>query len=80
MAREIVSAMKASGYNFGIYSSSGEWSDIFGSYDVVLDNAYPLFNADYNDEQVSAPRGCKTETALTQIATQNLVMPVYYGG
>lgn len=48
----MLAAMKASGYNFGIYSSSGEWSNIFGSYGVVLDSSLPLWFADYNDEQV----------------------------
>ncbi|KAF8322107.1 glycoside hydrolase [Clavulina sp. PMI_390] len=50
-AKSMVAAMKASGYKFGIYSSPGEWSNIFGSYGVVLDTSYSLWFADYNNEE-----------------------------
>jgi len=49
VAQEIISAAKASGYNFGIYSSPGEWSNIFGSYSIVLDNSAPLWFATFDD-------------------------------
>ncbi|KAF8322106.1 glycoside hydrolase [Clavulina sp. PMI_390] len=55
-AKSMLSAMQASGYNFGIYSSSGEWSSIFGSYGVVLDSSLPLWFANWNNaENLSNP-------------------------
>ena len=48
----MLAAMKASGYKFGIYTSSGEWSNIFGSDGVVLDNSLPLWLADWNNGEV----------------------------
>ncbi|KAF8336953.1 glycoside hydrolase superfamily [Cantharellus anzutake] len=50
-AKAIVQALKASGYVYGIYSSPGEWSSIFGSYSVVVDNSVPLWFATYNNVQ-----------------------------
>jgi len=50
-AKSMLAAMKASGYKFGIYSSSGEWSNIFGSYGVVLDSSLPLWFAKWNNVQ-----------------------------
>jgi hypothetical protein len=51
VAREIIAAIKASGYKFGIYSSPGEWSRIFGSYGVNLDSSAPLWFATYDNVQ-----------------------------
>ena len=48
----MIAAMRASGYKFGIYSSPGEWSSIFGSYGVILDKSLPLWFATYNNKQV----------------------------
>ncbi|KAF8056655.1 glycoside hydrolase superfamily [Lyophyllum atratum] len=50
-AKEMVAAMKASGYKFGIYSSPGEWVSIFGSSGVVLDTSYPLWYANWNNDE-----------------------------
>jgi hypothetical protein len=47
-AKKIVQAAKDSGYNFGIYSSPGEWEILFGSRSVVLDNTAPLWFATFN--------------------------------
>ncbi|KIJ31414.1 glycoside hydrolase family 25 protein, partial [Sphaerobolus stellatus SS14] len=38
-AKSLIAAIKASGFNFGIYSSPGEWSTLFGSTSVVLDSS-----------------------------------------
>jgi hypothetical protein len=56
-AKEIIAAAKRSGYVFGIYTSSGEWIDMFGSYEVVLDNSLPLWFADWdnNDKSLDLP-------------------------
>jgi hypothetical protein len=43
--------MKETGYKFGIYSAPGEWSTIFGSYSVILDDAAPLWFATYDNIQ-----------------------------
>jgi len=48
-AKSIVSAMKDSGLKFGIYSSPGEWADVFGSESFNLDSSAPLWFATYND-------------------------------
>ncbi|CAO3633379.1 unnamed protein product [Cunninghamella blakesleeana] len=50
-AKALIAAIKASGYNFGIYSSPGVWSTIFGSYGVVVDNTVPLWFATYDGVQ-----------------------------
>jgi len=50
-AKKIIAAVKASGYKFGIYSSPGEWSSLFGSYSAVLDSSAPLWFATYNNVQ-----------------------------
>nr|QNJ46260.1 GH25 muramidase [Hypholoma polytrichi] len=50
-AKALIAAAKASGFNFGIYSSPGEWSTIFGSTSVVVDNSAPLWFATYNNVQ-----------------------------
>jgi GH25 family lysozyme M1 (1,4-beta-N-acetylmuramidase) len=52
-ARKLIDAAKASGYVFGIYSSPGEWFDIFGSYGVIVDNLLPLWFATYDDDDSS---------------------------
>ena len=52
-AMSIVSALQASGFNFGIYSSPGEWSTIFGSEGVVVDSSAPLWFATWNNVQAS---------------------------
>lgn len=41
-AQKLVSAAQASGYVFGIYSSPGEWGNIFGQ-STVLDSSLPLW-------------------------------------
>ncbi|GJJ12718.1 hypothetical protein Clacol_006962 [Clathrus columnatus] len=51
-AQELISAARASGFNFGIYSSPGEWASIFGSRSVILDNSVPLWFATYNGVQL----------------------------
>lgn len=48
-AKKLVAAMRDSGYVFGIYSSPGEWSNIFGSYGVVVANDVPLWFATYDN-------------------------------
>ncbi|KAF9051776.1 glycoside hydrolase superfamily [Panaeolus papilionaceus] len=48
-AKKLISAVKASGFKFGIYSSPGEWSTIFGSDSVVLDSSAPLWFATFNN-------------------------------
>ncbi|PPQ76524.1 hypothetical protein CVT24_010926 [Panaeolus cyanescens] len=50
-AKSLIAAMKATGYNYGIYSSPGEWSAIFGSASVVLDSAAPLWFATWNNAE-----------------------------
>jgi hypothetical protein len=55
----MLAAMRASGYRFGIYTSSGEWSSIFGSNRVVLDSSLPLWFARWNNDKVRSfqPQG-----------------------
>ncbi|PPR00801.1 hypothetical protein CVT24_000733 [Panaeolus cyanescens] len=48
-AKDLIAAIKATGFKFGIYSSPGEWSSIFGSDSVVLDSSAPLWFATFND-------------------------------
>ncbi|KAF9483287.1 glycoside hydrolase [Pholiota conissans] len=50
-AKSLIAAVKATGFKYGIYSSSGEWSTIFGSTGVVLDSAAPLWFANWNNDQ-----------------------------
>ena len=50
-ARSLITALKNSGFKYGIYSSPGEWSTIFGSTSFVLDNSVPLWFATYNNVQ-----------------------------
>jgi len=52
-AKEMIAAAKASGYVFGIYSSPGEWSTIFGSNGVVLDTSFPLWFATWDNDDSS---------------------------
>ncbi|KAF9051774.1 glycoside hydrolase superfamily [Panaeolus papilionaceus] len=52
-AKDLIAAIKATGFNFGIYSSPGEWSTLFGSTSVVLDSSVPLWFATFNN--VEAP-------------------------
>jgi len=47
-AKSLLAAMKATGFNFGIYSTPGEWSTLFGSTSFVLDNTAPLWFATFN--------------------------------
>lgn len=58
-AKSLVAAAKASGYVFGIYSSPGEWSNIFGSYGVVLDTSFPLWFATWDNNDSSLAMGTK---------------------
>ncbi|KAF5311107.1 hypothetical protein D9619_007635 [Psilocybe cf. subviscida] len=48
-AKEIIKALQNSGVKFGIYSSPGEWSAIFGSSHFVLDKSAPLWFATFNN-------------------------------
>jgi len=48
-AKDAVAAVRSFGFKFGIYSSPGEWSTVFGSTSVVVDNTVPLWFATYND-------------------------------
>ncbi|KAF9051775.1 glycoside hydrolase superfamily [Panaeolus papilionaceus] len=48
-AKDMIAAMKATGFKFGIYSTPGEWSSIFGSDSVVLDNSVPLWFATFDN-------------------------------
>jgi len=48
-AQSLLTAMKDTGFNFGIYSSPGEWSTLFGSTSFVLDDTAPLWFATFND-------------------------------
>jgi hypothetical protein len=50
-AQSLIAAIKASGFKFGIYSTPGEWSTLFGSTSFVLDNAAPLWFATFNNVQ-----------------------------
>jgi len=50
-ARNIIGAIRSSGFVYGIYSSPGEWGTLFGSTSFVLDNSAPLWFATYNDDQ-----------------------------
>jgi len=52
-ARSLVAAAKASGFVFGIYSSPGEWGNIFGSTGVVLDTSFPLWFATFDGDDSS---------------------------
>ncbi|KAF8336949.1 glycoside hydrolase superfamily [Cantharellus anzutake] len=56
-AREMVTALTVAGYNFGIYSSPGEWGTIFGSRGVVLDSSLPLWFATYDNDDSSLTLG-----------------------
>lgn len=51
VAKQLVTAFRNSGYKFGIYSSPGEWSNIFGSRSVVVANDVPLWFAQYNNAE-----------------------------
>lgn len=51
-AKSMIAAIKASGFHYGIYSSPGVWSNIFGSYGVVLDSSAPLWFATWNGAEV----------------------------
>ncbi|KAF5327264.1 hypothetical protein D9619_003939 [Psilocybe cf. subviscida] len=53
-AKELVTALKNAGFVFGIYSSPGEWSDIFGSEGFVLDDSVPLWFATWNNVETLA--------------------------
>nr|QNJ46258.1 GH25 muramidase [Protostropharia semiglobata] len=48
-AKALISAIKATGFKFGIYSSPGEWGTLFGSTGVVLDSSAPLWFATWNN-------------------------------
>jgi len=48
-AKDIITAMKNTGFTFGIYSTPGEWSTLFGSDSFVLDDTAPLWFATFND-------------------------------
>ncbi|KAJ2975817.1 hypothetical protein NQ176_g5307 [Zarea fungicola] len=59
-AEALVAAVRSSGVKYGIYSSSGEWSTVFGSKSVVLDNTAPLWFAAWNNVEsvtLSTPFG-----------------------
>jgi len=56
-AQAIVAALRDAGYVFGIYSSPGEWGDIFGSQGVVLDSSIPLWFATYDNNDGSLTLG-----------------------
>jgi len=58
-AKDLIAAAKASGYAFGIYSSPGEWSSIFGSYGFALDTSMPLWFATYDNNDSSLTLGTK---------------------
>ncbi|PPQ71656.1 hypothetical protein CVT26_010575 [Gymnopilus dilepis] len=53
-AKSIISAMKATGFKFGIYSSPGEWSTLFGSESFNLDSSAPLWFANWNNVETVA--------------------------
>jgi len=48
-AQSLIAAMKATGFNFGIYSTPGEWGNLFGSTSFVLDDTAPLWFATFNN-------------------------------
>lgn len=56
-AKDMVAAMEAAGYTFGIYSSPGEWSTLFGSYSAVVDSSARLWFATYDDNDSSLTMG-----------------------
>ncbi|TFL01972.1 glycoside hydrolase superfamily [Pterulicium gracile] len=51
IAGQIITAAKASGFKYGIYSSPGEWSGVFGSSSFNLDSAAPLWFATWDNVQ-----------------------------
>jgi hypothetical protein len=73
-AQAIVASLQNAGYNFGIYSSPGEWGNIFGSQDVVLDSSVPLWFATYDDNptlDLSNPFGGWTSAYGKQYSDQS---------
>jgi len=48
-AQSLITAIKDSGFNFGIYSTPGEWSTLFGSTNFILDDTAPLWFATFNN-------------------------------
>nr|QNJ46222.1 GH25 muramidase [Deconica coprophila] len=50
-AKKLITAIKNSGFKYGIYSSPGEWSTIFGSESFDLDSGAPLWFATWNNVQ-----------------------------
>ncbi|KAG0057121.1 hypothetical protein BGZ83_001555 [Gryganskiella cystojenkinii] len=73
-AQDLIKTIKASGYNYGIYSSPGEWGNIFGSRGVVLDNSAPLWFATFNNVQtltMSTPFGGWTTAVGHQYTDQS---------
>jgi hypothetical protein len=74
VAKQIISAIKASGFKYGIYSSPGEWGNMFGSTSVVLDTSAPLWFANWNNVQtvaLSTPFGGWTSAAGHQYTDQS---------
>ena len=52
-AKELIAAARVSGLAFGVYSSPGEWANIFGSDSVVVANDLPLWFATFDDDDSS---------------------------
>ncbi|CAO3629283.1 unnamed protein product [Cunninghamella echinulata] len=52
-AKALIAAVKGAGYKYGIYSSPGEWGNIFGSRSVVVDNSCPLWYATFDNDDSS---------------------------
>ncbi|RUS26809.1 glycoside hydrolase superfamily [Jimgerdemannia flammicorona] len=50
VAQQFNSAMKATQWKWGIYSSASQWSQIFGSTAYVLNNAFPVWYAQFWDK------------------------------
>jgi hypothetical protein len=74
VAKQIISAIKASGFKYGIYSSPGEWGNMFGSTSVVLDTSAPLWFANWNNVEtvaLSTPFGGWTSAAGHQYTDQS---------
>lgn len=73
-AKKIVEALEASGKKWGVYSTPGEWSNVFGSYDVELAKDAPLWFATFDDAEtldMKTPFGGWTEAAGHQYTDQS---------
>ncbi|KIJ35077.1 glycoside hydrolase family 25 protein [Sphaerobolus stellatus SS14] len=79
-AQQLIAAVKATDFNFGIFSGSGTWTNIFGSINFVLDNTAPLWFTSFTNTPTiafGAPFGGWTTAVGQQYAD---VAPAEDGG